>query len=171
MVGCRAAGPADSPSDQETESVTRAIVGVVMLTVGMGLASPSTSGAPQVQKTAPVGSARRLPVASQGNQAQYLDYLKKSLTQGTQWAVFENNNPQLWSRVSQTANNFLTSEWQQGKLRGQNRQMAFYVKCDSSTMTQNDIDNGRLILVVGVALVKPAEFVTIRINQQTSRHK
>jgi phage tail sheath protein FI len=145
----------------------RAIVGVVMLTTGMGLAPQTASGAPQ---TAPNGQARKVAVASPANQ-QYLSYLRKSLTQGTQWAAFENNNPQLWSRVSQTANNFLTSEWQQGKLKGQSRQMAFYVKCDSSTMTQNDIDNGRLILVVGVALQKPAEFVTIRINQQTARHR
>jgi uncharacterized protein len=158
--------------------VIRLTAYVVTLTVGMGVAPPMALGAPpiqnnaqnNVQESAP-GRAAAVPVPSQANQAQYLDYLKKSLTQGTQWAMFENNNPQLWSRVSQTTDNFLTNEWQQGKLKGKRRQEAFNVKCGGSTMTQSDINNGRLICVVGVALVKPAEFVTFRITQQTGRHK
>lgn len=144
---------------------------LVILTVGMGMAPRMASGAPQVQKSASGGNATKEAVASQGKQAQYLDYLKKSLTQQTQWVVFENNNAQLWSRVSQTTDNFLTNEWQQGKLKGKRRHEAFYVKCDRTTMTQNDIDNGRLILLVGVALRRPAQFVTIRINQRTAGHK
>jgi phage tail sheath protein FI len=149
----------------------RTRVRLVILTVGMGMAPWTASGAPQVQKSAPGGNATKKAVASQGKQAQYLDYLKKSLTQATQWAVFENNNSQLWSRVSQTTDNFLTNEWQQGKLKGKRRQEAFYVKCDRTTMTQNDIDNGHLIVLVGVALQRPAQFVTIRINQRTAGHK
>lgn len=109
--------------------------------------------------------------ASRQSRSQYINYLQTSLTKGTQWAVFENNNPQLWGKVRQTATNFLTNEWKQGKLRGSSPHEAFWVKCDNTTMTQNDLDNGRLILQVGVAPVRPAEFVTIRITQRTARRK
>jgi phage tail sheath protein FI len=149
----------------------RARAWVVILTVGMGVAPRTASGAPQVQKNAPVGIATKEAVASQGKQAQYLDHLKKSLTQQTQWVVFQPNTPSLWANVRQTVNNFLQSEWKQGKLQGARPQEAFFVKCDASTMTQNDIDNGRLILLVGVALQRPAQFVTIRIHQRTAGHK
>jgi phage tail sheath protein FI len=110
------------------------------------------------------------PAGRQNSQSQYIKYLQTSLTKGTEWAVFENNNPQLWGRVRQSVSNFLTSEWQQGKLQGSNAQQAFWVKCDNTTMTQNDLDNGRLVVVVGVAPVKPAEFVTLRIIQRTAGH-
>jgi phage tail sheath protein FI len=143
----------------------------------MGMAPRTASGAPQVQKNAPAGNATpggnatNEAVASQGKQAQYLDYLKKSLIQQTQWAVFQPNNPKLWANVRQTVNNFLLNEWKQGKLQGARPQQAYFVKCDSSTMTQSDLDNGRLICLVGVAPQKPAQFVTIRINQRTAGHK
>src|SRR5215471_2052875 len=120
--------------------------------------------------TRPSAVATR-PAGRQMNQAQYLKYLQTSLTKGTEWVVFENNNPQLWSKVRQNATNFLTNEWQQGSLQGSSAQQAFYVRCDQTTMTQNDLDNGRLVLLVGVATVKPAEFVTIRITQRTAGHK
>jgi phage tail sheath protein FI len=144
---------------------------LVILTVGMGMVLRTAPGAPQVQKNAPGGNATKEIVASPEKQAQYLDYLKKSLTQQTQWVVFQPNTPKLWANVRQTVNNFLLSEWKQGKLQGARAQQAFFVKCDSSTMTQNDIDNGRVILLVGVAPQKPAKFVTIRINQRTAGHK
>jgi phage tail sheath protein FI len=152
--------------------VNRAPAWVVILTAGMGVALGTASGAPQVQKNAPVGKATTTKaVASQGTQAQYLDYLKKSLTQQTQWAVFQPNNPKLWANVRQNTNSFLLNEWKQGKLKGARSQEAFYVKCDSTTMTQADINSGRLICLVGVAPTRPAEFVTIRINQWTAGHK
>ena len=120
--------------------------------------------------TRPSAVATR-PPGRQKSQAQYLKYLQTSLTKGTEWVVFENNNPQLWSKVRQNTTNLLTNEWQQGSLQGSSAQEAFYVKCDNTTMTQNDLDNGRLVLLVGVATVKPAEFVTIRIIQRTAGHK
>jgi phage tail sheath protein FI len=144
---------------------------VVILTVGMGMAPRMASGAPQVQKSAPGGNATKETVASQGKQAQYLDYLKKSLTQQTQWVVFQPNGPKLWANVRQTTSNFLLNEWKQGKLQGARSQEAFYVKCDSTTMTQADINSGRLICVVGVAPTRPAEFVILRIAQWTAGHK
>ncbi|WP_345783330.1 phage tail sheath family protein [Natrialbaceae archaeon AArc-T1-2] len=94
-------------------------------------------------------------------------YLRESIDEGTQWAVFEPNNEDLWARVRQTITNFLRDVWEDGALMGSTPEEAFYVKCDRSTMTQNDIDNGRLICEIGVAPVKPAEFVIFRISQWT----
>ena len=148
--------------------MNRTLAQAVILTVGMGVALRIASGAPQVQKSAPVSKAT---VAARGTQAQYLDYLKKSLTQQTQWVAFQPNNPKLWANVRQTTNNFLLNEWKQGKLQGARSQEAFYVKCDSTTMTQADINSGRLICLVGVAPTRPAEFAVLRITQWTAGHK
>jgi len=92
-------------------------------------------------------------------------FLEASIDAGTQWAVFEPNDQQLWARVTQSISNFLVTVWRDGALMGATQEQAFFVKCDQTTMTQDDIDNGRLIVLVGVAPVKPAEFVIIRIGQ------
>ena len=94
-------------------------------------------------------------------------YVEESIDEGTQWVVFEPNDEPLWARVRQTITNFLTSVWRSGALQGAKPDEAFFVKCDHSTMTQDDIDNGRLICVIGIAPVKPAEFVIFRIQQKT----
>ena len=75
------------------------------------------------------------------------------------------NDDRLWARISQSVSAFLTRVWRDGALMGQKPEQAFFVKCDRTTMTQDDIDNGRLIMLVGIAPVKPAEFVIIRIGQ------
>ena len=92
-------------------------------------------------------------------------YLEESIEKGTQWVVFEPNNQKLWAKVNQTISQFLTSVWKDGALMGTTQEQAFFVKCDRNTMTQDDIDNGRLIMLIGVAPVKPAEFVVFRIGQ------
>jgi phage tail sheath protein FI len=92
-------------------------------------------------------------------------YLEESIEEGTQWVVFEPNNEKLWARVIQTISQFLTRVWRDGALMGTTAEEAFFVKCDRTTMTQDDIDNGRLIVLIGVAPVKPAEFVIFRIAQ------
>lgn len=92
-------------------------------------------------------------------------YLEESIRRATQWVVFEPNNERLWARMIQTVSQFLTTEWKNGALMGTTPEEAFFVKCDRTTMTQSDIDNGRLICVIGVAPVKPAEFVIFRIAQ------
>ncbi|HCO18467.1 MAG TPA: hypothetical protein DIT39_02485 [Tissierellales bacterium] len=92
-------------------------------------------------------------------------FLEKSIERGTQWVVFEPNDERLWARVKQTINQFLTTVWRSGALMGLTPEEAFFVKCDRTTMTQDDIDNGRLIILIGVAPVKPAEFVIFRIAQ------
>ena len=92
-------------------------------------------------------------------------YVEESIEEGTQWVVFEPNDEKLWARVRQTITAFLTRVWRDGALMGSKPEEAFFVKCDRSTMTQDDIDNGRLICVIGIAPVKPAEFVIFRIAQ------
>jgi phage tail sheath protein FI len=94
-------------------------------------------------------------------------YVEQSIDEGTQWAVFEPNDEDLWARVRQSAENFLTTVWRDGGLQGSTADEAFYVECGEKTMTQDDIDNGRLIVEIGIAPVKPAEFVVFRISQDT----
>ena len=103
------------------------------------------------------------------NVRRLLIFIEASLDQGLQWVVFEPNAEALWSRVRRSVINFLTVVWRNGALEGAKVEEAFYVKCDRTTMTQTDIDSGRLIVLVGVAPVKPAEFVVVRIGLWTAR--
>ena len=93
--------------------------------------------------------------------------IEESIDEGTQWVVFEPNDEPLWARVRQSVTRFLITQWRIGALQGVTAEEAFFVACDRSTMTQDDIDNGRLICQVGIAPVKPAEFVIFRIQQKT----
>ncbi|HEX3407864.1 MAG TPA: phage tail sheath subtilisin-like domain-containing protein [Caulobacteraceae bacterium] len=102
------------------------------------------------------------------NIRRYFLYLEASIDQGTQWAVFEPNGERLWANVVTTISDFLYAEWVSGALLGTTPQQAFFVRCDRSTMSQADLDNGRLICLVGVAAIKPAEFVIFRIGQKTA---
>jgi phage tail sheath protein FI len=102
------------------------------------------------------------------NLRRYFIYLERSIDRGTQWAVFEPNGEQLWANVRSTISDFLLNEWQQGALLGDRPEKAFFVRCDRSTMTQNDLDNGRLVCLIGVAPLRPAEFVIFRIGQWTA---
>jgi phage tail sheath protein FI len=98
-------------------------------------------------------------------------YLEHSIDNGTQWAVFEPNNSRLWASIRQTVEDFLLVLWRDGALLGDKPEDAFFVRCDRTTMTQNDLDNGRLICLIGVAPTKPAEFVIFRIGQYTAGSK
>lgn len=95
-------------------------------------------------------------------------YLEESIRANTNWVVFEPNTEALWGRVKRTIEMFLASTWRSGALAGTSPSEAFFVEIGRSTMTQDDIDNGRLICVIGVAPVKPAEFVIFKIGQYTS---
>jgi hypothetical protein len=101
---------------------------------------------------------------------RYFAYLEHSLDRGTQWAVFEPNGEQLWEDVRRTIADFLENEWRCGALLGTKAEEAFFVRCDRTTMTQDDLDDGRLVCLVGVAPVRPAEFVDIRIGRWTADH-
>ncbi|MDQ3243169.1 MAG: phage tail sheath subtilisin-like domain-containing protein, partial [Gemmatimonadota bacterium] len=102
------------------------------------------------------------------NVRRYFGYLKRSLESATDWAVFEPNDEPLWGKVRRAVDDFLLGEWRKGAMVGNKPENAFFVRCDRSTMTQNDIDEGRLVCLVGVALIRPAEFVIIRIGQWTA---
>jgi phage tail sheath protein FI len=103
------------------------------------------------------------------NVRRLLIFIEHSIDRGLQWVVFEPNAEPLWARVRRTISNFLTIVWRNGGLEGTKVEEAYFVKCDRTTMTQTEIDNGQLICVIGVAPVKPAEFVIIRIGLWTAR--
>lgn len=94
-------------------------------------------------------------------------FIEESIKANTNWVVFEPNDETLWVRVKRTIEVFLTGLWRNGSLAGTSTGEAFFVNVDRTTMSQDDIDNGRLICVIGVAPVKPAEFVIFRITQKT----
>jgi phage tail sheath protein FI len=98
-------------------------------------------------------------------------FLEHSIDKGTQWVVFEPNNEATWANVRHTITDFLFNVWKQGALMGTKPEEAFFVRCDRSTMTQNDLDNGRLVCQIGVAPATPAEFVIFRIGQWTADAK
>jgi uncharacterized protein len=95
-------------------------------------------------------------------------FLERSIYEGTQWVVFEPNDEQLWARVKDAVRLFLRSQWRSGALFGLSEDEAFFISCDRTTMSQDDILSGRLICEIGVAPVRPAEFVIFRIFQQTA---
>jgi hypothetical protein len=102
------------------------------------------------------------------NVRRLLLFLEHSIHEGTQWAAFEPNDERLRPRIAGSVRGFPSGPWRQGALAGRTEQEAFFVTCDRTTMTQNDIVNGRLVCQVGVAPVRPAEFVMFRLVQRTA---
>jgi Bacteriophage tail sheath protein len=92
--------------------------------------------------------------------------VERSIDRGTQWVVFEPNTESTWTRVRSSIASFLRTLWLNGALMGTTEEEAFLVRCDRTTMTQDDIDQGRLVCLIGIAPVKPAEFVIFRIAQE-----
>jgi phage tail sheath protein FI len=99
------------------------------------------------------------------NVRRLFNFIEESILEGTQWVVFEPNDMALWERVKRTLNAFLVRVWRDGALFGATPSQAFYVKCDSETNPSEVIDAGQLVVEVGIAPVKPAEFVIFRIAQ------
>jgi phage tail sheath protein FI len=95
-------------------------------------------------------------------------FLEHSIYDGTQWVVFEPNDSRLWARVIDTIRLFLRTQWRNGALFGRTEEQAFHITCDETVMTQDDILNGRLVCEIGIAPVRPAEFVIFRIFQNTA---
>jgi len=102
------------------------------------------------------------------NVRRYFLYLEHSISNSTNWVVFEPNGPALWNNVKATVSDFLYNEWANGHLLGVRPEQAYFVRCDLTTMTQNDLDNGRLVCLIGAAPLEPAEFVIFRIGQMTA---
>ncbi|MDH6108483.1 phage tail sheath protein FI [Kitasatospora sp. MAP12-15] len=99
------------------------------------------------------------------NVRRLFNYLEESILLGTQWVVFEPNDDRLWSSIRRNITAFLTEEWRRGALFGQTAAEAFYVKCDRDNNPPESIDLGQVVCEIGVAPVKPAEFVVFRLAQ------
>ena len=96
------------------------------------------------------------------------NYLEESIRNGTRWVASEPNDHALWAKIRRTVAAFLVTEWRKGALRGLTPAEAFYVKCDEETNPAEGVDAGRVVCEVGVAPVKPAEFVVFRLAQFSS---
>ena len=105
------------------------------------------------------------------NVRRTLIFLRKSIDEGTQWVVFEPNEPGLWQKITRNITAFLTNVWRSGALFGTTAQEAFYVKCDAEINPPESRDLGQVITEIGVAIVRPAEFVIFRISQFTAPSK
>ena len=150
--GALAPGAASSPRVSTTSSTPTA----------------STASAPSPAGASAIWGARTLssdPSWRYLNVRRLFNYIEESILEGTQWVVFEPNDMDLWQRVKRTLNAFLTRTWRDGALFGATPQEAFYVKCDAETNPPEVIDAGQLVVEIGIAPVKPAEFVMFRIAQ------
>jgi uncharacterized protein len=101
------------------------------------------------------------------NVRRFFLFLRESIDEGTQWVVFEPNDPTLWGKIRLNVSAFLTNVWRTGALFGVTPQEAFYVKCDAETNPPEVRDVGMVVTEIGVAIVRPAEFVIFRITQST----
>ncbi|NJR26492.1 MAG: phage tail sheath family protein [Richelia sp. CSU_2_1] len=99
------------------------------------------------------------------NIRRLFNYLRESIDEGTQWTVFEPNSPDLWARIRRTVTAFLLTVWRSGALFGNTPEQAFFVKCDEENNPPEVRDAGQVIIEIGVAVVKPAEFVIFKLSQ------
>ncbi len=99
------------------------------------------------------------------NVRRLFNMVEKSIERGTQWVVFEPNDATLWARIRRDVGAFLVSLWGRGALFGQSPAEAFFVRCDEAINPAHVRDQGQLLIEVGLAPVKPAEFVIFRISQ------
>ena len=102
------------------------------------------------------------------NVRRLMIYLEQSIERGLQWTVFEPNDATLWGKVQSMVSNFLVQAWRSGALQGATPDQAFFVRCDATTMTSADQAASRLVALVGVAPVRPAEFMIFRVEQSTA---
>lgn len=102
------------------------------------------------------------------NVRRLFNQIEESIAEGTRWVVFEPNDMSLWKKIKRDVGAYLTLQWRQGALMGASAEEAFFVKCDEETNPPEVIDAGQVITVIGIAPVKPAEFVIFRIGQSAS---
>ncbi|GAA1465038.1 hypothetical protein GCM10017607_03190 [Microbacterium thalassium] len=145
-------GPAVSVDDLEMNPLNDKRINVIRQFPGLGTVvwGARTLSSDPEWKYVPV---RRMAV-----------FLERSLRRGLQWAVFEPNGEPLWERVRMSIEDFLQDMFRGGMLGGPRPDSSYFIRCDRSTMTQDDIDNGRLIIEVGFAPLRPAEFIVLRIR-------
>lgn len=99
------------------------------------------------------------------NIRRLFNFVKESIDEGTQWVVFEPNSPELWAKIRRNISAFLTMVWRSGALFGATPEEAFFVQCDAETNPPEVRDAGRVVTKIGIAVVKPAEFVIFEIGQ------
>ncbi len=102
------------------------------------------------------------------NVRRLFNMIEESIAQSTRWVVFEPNDRSLWKSMKRDVGAFLTTIWRDGALMGKTPEEAFFVKCDEETNTPDVIDSGQLVILIGIAPVKPAEFVIFRISQSAA---
>jgi phage tail sheath protein FI len=102
------------------------------------------------------------------NVRRLFNYIAESIMEGTQWTVFEPNDERLWMQLRISASNFLLRTWRQGALFGATPEQAFFVKCDAETNSPDLIEAGQVTCEIGIAPVKPAEFVIFRLSQYSA---
>jgi hypothetical protein len=102
------------------------------------------------------------------NVRRLFNYVAESIMEGTQWSVFEPNDQRLWMQLRIAASNFLLRTWREGALFGATPEQAFFVKCDEETNPPEVIEAGQVICEIGIAPVKPAEFVIFRLSQYSA---
>ncbi len=105
------------------------------------------------------------------NIRRLFNFLRESIDEGLQWAVFEPNTPDLWAKIVRNVSSFLSTVWGSGALFGNTPEQAFYVKCDEETNPPNMRDIGAVVTEIGVSVVKPAEFVIFRLSQRAQTGK
>ena len=122
--------------------------------------------------TVKVYGARTLASDPQGdpewtyvNVRRLVNFLRESIDEGTQWVVFEPNAPDLWSKIRRNVGAFLNGVWATGALLGATAEQAYYVRCDETTNPPETRDLGQVVAEIGVAIVRPAEFVVFRLSQ------
>ncbi|MGN7875870.1 phage tail sheath family protein [Roseateles sp. 22389] len=154
------------------------VIGIVDLERPMGKDKQVSLNPPGINVIRPFGGspmvygARTLGGDRNGeyrylNVRRFMNFLKESIDEGTQFVVFEPNSPALWQRIIRSVSDFLYNQWRDGALFGATAKEAFFVKCDLETNPASEREAGRVITEIGVAVVKPAEFVIFRIQQNT----
>jgi uncharacterized protein len=109
-------------------------------------------------------------VAASSSEWRYLNVrrlfnmIEESIARSTRWVVFEPNDRPLWKSIKRDVSAFLTLIWRQGALMGRTPEEAFFVQCDEETNPPEEVDAGRVVTVLGLAPVKPAEFVIFQIQ-------
>jgi Bacteriophage tail sheath protein len=149
--------PALELSDDEISTLTSAGVNAIRRFPDEGVrvwGARTIQGAEQRDSDWKYVSVRRLAI-----------FVEHSIDRGTQWAVFEPNEESTWAKVRQQCAVFLHGLFRLGALQGRTPDESYFVRCGRDTMTQDDIDNGRLNLEIGIAPLRPAEFVIFRIGQ------
>ena len=162
------------------EAIVRGAGGLAVSLSEVETVALSSAGINGIRRMPSIGLAvwgARTAAGTDGNTSEYKYvsvrrlrfYIEESTKRGLAWAAFEPNGEQLWDNVRRAVEDFLLNLWQTGALQGTKPEQALFVRCDHTTMTQDDIDNGRLIVEIGIAPLRPAEFVVVRIQALARR--